>query len=48
MLPGAAFLYVGGDARDPHFVSDEITREAVRLAENGIDETFFQNNSIVV
>ncbi len=42
VLPGAAFLYVGGDARDPRFVSDEITRQAMYLAQNGIDEAFYQ------
>ena len=42
VLPGAAFLYVGGDAKDPHFVSSEITREALRLTQEGIDEEFYQ------
>ena len=42
VIPGAAFLYVGGDANDPRFVSDEITREALRLAQEGIDEEFYQ------
>lgn len=42
VIPGAAFLYVGGDAKDPHFVSNEITREAVHLVKNGIDEEFYQ------
>ena len=42
VIPNAAFLYVGGDAKDPHFVSDEITREAMRLAQDGIDEEFYQ------
>lgn len=42
VLPGAAYLYVGGDAKDPRFVSEEIVKEARRLAEEGIDETFYR------
>ena len=42
MLPGAAYLYVGGDAKDPRRVFDEITREAARLGRDGIDEDFYQ------
>ncbi len=42
VIPNASFLYVGGDANDPHFVSEEITREAMRLAKEGIDEEFYQ------
>lgn len=41
LIPGAAFLYVGGDANDPHFVSNEIAKEAARLAREGIDEEFY-------
>lgn len=42
VLPGAAYLYVGGDAKDPYFVSEEIAKEARRLSEEGIDETFYR------
>lgn len=42
MLPGAAYLYVGGDAKDPRRVFDEITREAERLGREGIDEDFYR------
>ena len=42
IMPGASYLYVGGDARDPRRVFDEITAEARRLAEEGIDEDFYQ------
>ena len=42
IMPGAAYLYVGGDARDPRKVFAAITAEARRLAEEGIDETFYQ------
>ena len=41
VLPGVAYLYVGGDAKDPHFVSGEILKEARRLAEEGIDDAFY-------
>ena len=42
MLPGAAYLYVGGDAKDPRRVFEEITREAERLGREGIDEDFYR------
>lgn len=42
MLPGAAYLYVGGDAKDPRRVFGEITREARRLGEEGVEELFYQ------
>ena len=42
LLPGAAYLYVGGDAKDPRRVFDEINQQARRLGEDGIDETFYQ------
>ena len=42
IMPGASYLYVGGDARDPQRVFNEITAEALRLAEEGIDESFYQ------
>ena len=42
IMPGASYLYVGGDARDPRRVFDEITAEARRLGEEGIDEAFYQ------
>ena len=42
ILPDAAYLYVGCDAKDPHFVSEEIIKEAQRLTEEGIDETFYR------
>jgi len=42
MLPGAAYLYVGGDARDPRRVFDEITRQAEKLGREGIGEDFYQ------
>ena len=42
VLPGAAYLYVGGDVKDPERVFHEITAEARRLGEEGIDEAFYQ------
>ncbi len=41
-LPGACQLYVGGDAREPRRVLDEILAEARRLGEQGIPEDFFR------
>jgi len=42
MLPGAAYLYVGGDTKDPRRVFDEITRQAEKLGREGISEDFYQ------
>jgi len=42
ILPGAAYVYVGGDTNDPHKVHEAITTEAERLVREGIDEEFYQ------
>ncbi len=42
ILPGAAYLYVGGDTNHPQEVYDAVTAEAQRLAAEGIDEDFYQ------
>ena len=42
VLPGVAYLYVGGDSNDPHAVHAAVTEEAGRLAREGIDEDFYQ------
>lgn len=42
MLPGACYLYVGGDVKEPRRVFDEITRQARKLGEEGIGEDFYQ------
>lgn len=42
ILPGAAYLYVGGDSNDPHAVHEAVTAEAQRLGREGIDENFYQ------
>lgn len=36
-LPGAAYLLISGESRDPRRVRDEILTEAQRLAKNGIE-----------
>lgn len=41
-VPGAAYLFVGGDAKDPAYVSGEIVRQAERLGREGIGEDFYQ------
>ena len=41
-LPGVSYLYVGGDAKDPHRVVEELHREAERIAREGIDEAFYR------
>ena len=41
-LPGAAYLYAGGDSRDARAVADAICAEAERLGREGIDEDFYQ------
>ena len=41
-LPGVSYLYVGGDAKDPYQVFDEITAQAARLGREGIGEDFYQ------
>ena len=42
MLPGAHYVYVGGDAKDPRRVIEEITRQARKLGEEGIGEDFYR------
>lgn len=42
MLPGAAYLYAGGDSKDARAVAAEIRKEADRLVREGIDEEFYQ------
>ena len=42
VLPGAAYLYVGGDAKDPRDVFRRVAAEARRLGEEGIDEAFYR------
>lgn len=42
MLPGASYVYVGGDVADPRRIFDEITRQARVMGERGIGEDFYQ------
>jgi len=42
ILPGVAYLYVGGDTNAPAEVHHAVTEEAARLAREGIDEDFYQ------
>ncbi len=42
MLPGASYVYVGGDVADPRRIFDEVTRQARRLGEEGIGEDFYR------
>ena len=42
ILPGAAYLYVGGDTNEPKKVHGAVTADAKRLAAEGIDEDFYQ------
>ena len=42
ILPGAAYLYVGGDSNDPRAVHAAVTEEAQRLGREGVDQDFYQ------
>ena len=42
MMPGVAYLYAGGDGKDPRRVADEIAKEAVRLSQEGPDPAFYE------
>ena len=42
MMPGVAYLYAGGDGKDPQRVSEEIAKEAVRLSQEGPDKAFYE------
>ena len=41
-LPGAAYLYVGGDVKEPDRVFAEISAQARRLGREGIDDAFYR------
>ena len=42
LMPGAAYLYAGGESKDPKAVAAEIQKEADRLVREGVGEDFFQ------
>ncbi len=41
-LPGAAYLYAGGECKEPERVARAIMDEAARLWREGVDETYYQ------
>ena len=41
-LPGASFLYAGGECKEPERVISSILEEASRLCAEGLDESFYQ------
>jgi predicted Zn-dependent peptidase len=42
LLPGVAYVYAGGDSKDPQAVVDAILAEARRMVAEGIDEDYYQ------
>lgn len=44
-LPGASYLYAGGEGRDSEAVARAILDEAARLADEGVDEAFYRQIS---
>lgn len=42
ILPGAAYVYLGGDSCDPHKVMEAILAEAKRVADEGVDEAYYR------
>ncbi len=42
LMPGAAFLYAGGESKEPRSVAAELQKEADRLVREGVDGEFFQ------
>lgn len=42
ILPGAAYVYAGGDSKDPRAVARAILSEAKRLTEEGLDEAYYR------
>ena len=41
ILPGAAYVYLGGDSPDPHAVMEAILAESARLVREGIDPDYY-------
>lgn len=41
-LPGAAYLYAGGECKEPERVAHAILDEAARIAREGLDEAYYQ------
>lgn len=42
ILPGAAYVYAGGDSKDPKAVAEAIIAEAQRLASEGVDGDYYK------
>lgn len=42
LLPGAAYLYAGGESKEPRAVAAALQEEADRLVREGVDPDFFQ------
>lgn len=42
LMPGVAYLYAGGESKEPRTVAAEIQKEADRLIRQGVDADFFQ------
>ena len=42
LLPGAAYLYAGGESKDPRAVAAALQEEADRLVREGVDDGLFQ------
>ena len=42
ILPGAAYVYAGGDSKEPHAVAQAILAEARRIAAEGLDEAYYR------
>ena len=41
ILPGAAYVYLGGDSNDPQAVVRAVLEEAQRLVREGLDEAYY-------
>ena len=42
LLPGASYVYAGGDSKDPQAVAEAILAEAQRLVREGVDEDYYK------
>nr|WP_325182911.1 pitrilysin family protein [uncultured Oscillibacter sp.] len=42
LMPGVAYLYAGGESKEPRTVAEELQKEADRLIRQGVDEDLFQ------
>lgn len=42
LMPGVAYLYAGGESKEPRAVAEALQKEADRLIREGVEEDFFQ------